>query len=55
MGVISGIVCVFTSMVCSAVAVLLRAHLKMHEEPARGVEWLMVSTTFSKDSHLQIY
>ncbi|KAH9915409.1 uncharacterized protein B0H18DRAFT_959331 [Fomitopsis serialis] len=36
MSVLSGIVCLLTSTVCSAAAVLLRTHLKEHKDPASG-------------------
>ncbi|KAH9915411.1 uncharacterized protein B0H18DRAFT_97408 [Fomitopsis serialis] len=34
--IICGIVCMFASVVCFAIAMLLRTHLKKHEDPARG-------------------
>ncbi|KAH9927801.1 uncharacterized protein B0H18DRAFT_1118326 [Fomitopsis serialis] len=39
--VISGIVCLLTSTVCSAAAVLLRIHLKEHKDPVNGKVWLV--------------
>ncbi|TFY59649.1 hypothetical protein EVJ58_g5653 [Rhodofomes roseus] len=48
MGMICGIVCVFASMVGSAVAVLLRTHLKEYRDPANGKWWLSSTVTESR-------
>ncbi|KAH9833547.1 uncharacterized protein C8Q71DRAFT_189008 [Rhodofomes roseus] len=48
MGMICGIVCVFASMVGSAVGVLLRTHLKEYRDPANGKWWLSSTVTESR-------